>query len=111
MAFHRTGHQIVLVAILLGGQQLITRLAIQHVIRLTTRRARQRQRAKVCPSLRSSSSGLAPSYAAIFQRHMEVEAGRILGDQALHQRALSIVLSVAISISLDSTTFSPVAWR
>ena len=86
--FHRLGHQIVLVAILLGGQQLITRLAIQHVIRLTTRRARQRQRAKVCPLFTQQQfRARAQQHAAIFQWHMEVEAGRILGDQSLHQRA------------------------
>ncbi len=37
---------------------------------------------KCCPSLRSSSSGLAPQqHAAVGERHVEVKAGGVLGDR------------------------------
>ena len=86
--FHRLRYQVVLVTVFFGGQQLSARFAIQHIVRLTARRARQRQRAKVRALFAQQQFRAgAQQHAAVFQRYVEVKASRVLGDKTLHQRA------------------------
>ncbi len=89
------------------ASSLLPRLAIQHVIRLTTRRA-QRQRTKVCPftqqQFRAAPSSTPPSSSGTWKLKLAGFFFRTGRSVVSISAPLSIVLSVAISISLDSTT-------
>ncbi|MNL45345.1 hypothetical protein D3C87_1679840 [compost metagenome] len=85
--FHRLRHQIVFVAVFFRGQQFVSGFAIQHIVRLTTRRAGQRQRAEMCPLFAQQQLRARPQqHTAVFERNVEVKTCRVLRDQAFQQR-------------------------
>ena len=77
-----------LVAIFAGGQQPVACFPVQHIVRLATGGAGQRQRAEVLSFFTQQQLRAgAQQHAAVGERHVEVKARRVLGDQSLHQRA------------------------
>ncbi len=90
---HRLGDQVMFMTIFCRSQQLVARLTIEHIVRLTTRGTGQRQGAKVSPLFTQQQFRAgAKQYPAILQRDVEVKAGRVLGNQFFQQHAAVEVL-------------------